>query len=63
MKLVVPDAVSSLSHDGQDIEIVDGCIDVEGDALHVFHVLHAYPYAAEVTRRTRKVKEQSIDAP
>ena len=49
MKLVVPADVSSLSHDGKELEIVDGTIDVEGEAFDVFHGAHGFKTEAEVT--------------
>lgn len=37
MKLIVPEGVSSLSHDGQDVPVIDGTIDVKGESFNFFH--------------------------
>lgn len=42
MKLFVPEEVSSLSYEGQIVEIVDGLIDVNGAAYEQFHSIHGF---------------------
>jgi hypothetical protein len=48
MKLVLPAGVSSVSHDGITLEIVDSMIDVTGEAFDVFHVAHGFKTEDEV---------------
>ena len=42
MKLFVPAGTSSVSHDGIDIPVVDGAIDVEGAAFDDLHDGHSF---------------------
>ena len=47
MKLIIPAGVSSLSHAGVAVPIVDGMIDVEGAAFDDFHGSHGWPTEEE----------------
>lgn len=58
MKLFVPEEVSSLSYEGQIVEIVDGLIDVTGAAYEQFYSIHGF----KALHESNPAGEQTLEA-
>ena len=48
MKLILPEGVTTVSHEGVELAVENGMLEVDGDAFVVFHEIHGFKTEAEV---------------